>query len=108
MEVVIMKKLSAEQRRQLQSKINNERERRHEAVMEIARGMDESGERSAFGYRSGRPSISYHIIRPLIMRIPGLSYRGKLIVGALVTLILSVIAIALAILILGGDSGSTP
>ena len=86
-----MREPTREEKERLRAKIQEERRRKHEIVMETARESDEKDKSIVFGvwkHRMGRG-----VIMPLVMKIPGLSFRGKLILGLLLRILLSIIAL---------------
>ena len=85
-----MRELTGEEKERLRAKIQEERKRQHEIVMETARESDEEDMRNAFGHR---PRLWNSLIKRSVMEKPGLSFRGRLTLGLLIRILLPIIAI---------------
>jgi len=91
-----MRELDREEKERLRAKIQEERKRQHEIVMETARKSDEEDMGTAFGHRR---HLGNSLIRLFVMKIPGLSFKGRLILGLLLRILLPIIVLIALIII---------
>ena len=91
-----MKELTREEKERLRAKIQEERKRQHEIVMETARESDEEDMRNAFGHR---PRLWNSLIKRVVMERPGMSFKGRLILGLLIRILLPIIVIVVITII---------
>jgi hypothetical protein len=91
-----MRQPTREEKERLRAKIREERKRQHEIVMETARKSDEEDMGTAFGHRR---RLGNSLIKLFVMRMTGLSFKGRLIFGLLLRILLTIIALIALIII---------
>ena len=92
-----MRKLSNKEKRELRDKLQEERQRRHETILEIARQSDEADMGAASG--AGGRGLSSFLARYIGERMPGAGFRTRLVLTFLLSILLPII-FALIILVI--------
>ena len=93
-----MRKLSEEERDRLRRKIQEQRQQHQEIVRRTLREHDEQDMRLATTHRWDILSFRV-IIRHLVETIPGLSFKSRLILGLLLSILLPLIILGISVVL---------